>query len=118
MALTGIYVVFFDFSGHFEDEIKELKFWLWAISQYAVDSKAANDGKALADSKAADASTSTDHMEPPKKPPIIIVGTHWKEKKFEVEPVDSELEHFFAFQQELRGQVLRSEHNWAFRPVI
>ena len=65
----GIYVVFCDTSCGLEEAWQDLKFWLWAVAQYAVDPVDADDGYGGLASKSSQSSESA--------PPVVIVGTKW-----------------------------------------
>ena len=62
----GIYVVFCDTSCGLEEAWQDLKFWLWAVAQYAVDADHGYDGLASNSSQSSESA-----------PPVVIVGTKW-----------------------------------------
>ncbi|CAE7383523.1 NLRC3 [Symbiodinium sp. CCMP2592] len=82
----GIYLVFVDVSLPLEEAWHELRFWLWAVAQYAFDNgKTAND---------------TDSA-----PPVVLVGTKWCNKQLDEQYLDWRVETFREYVPRLKSQL-------------
>ncbi|CAE7470671.1 NLRC3 [Symbiodinium natans] len=98
----GIYVVFCDTSCGLEEAWQDLKFWLWAVAQYAVD---ADDGYGGLASKSSQSSESA--------PPVVIVGTKWASRHpdFDEEKMEERIDLLLQQLPRLSRQLQRVGDN-------
>ena len=96
----AVYLVFVDLSGDPEEEWQELKFWLWAIAQYA--------SEPLPECTDEDAEVAEGTARP--KPPIFLVGTRWAERRAGMEEwLQQRMESLLEQVPGLKSQLQKSQ---------
>ena len=101
----AMYLVFVDLSGDPEEEWQELKFWLWAIAQYASEPAPEWTEPAPEWTEDEDAEVAESTARP--KPPIFLVGTRWAERRTGMEEwlqqrMESLLEQVLGLKSQLQ----------------